>query len=111
MKKLQISLKIFEMRLMEGNNMANFPSKWLDFTTNKEIKRLRKDVNDTLSLKIEISVSIILTIIAFCFSEYIGKMKPICQTLVCISMCLIILVIFFYPCVKKYLSQKNIAIL
>ncbi len=87
--------------------MANFPSKWLDFTTNKEIKRLRKDVNDTLSLKIEISVSIILTIIAFCFSEYIGKMKPICQTLVCISMCLIILVIFFYPCVKKYLSQKK----
>lgn len=87
--------------------MPNFPSKWFDFTTNKEIKRIRKDINSTLVLKIEISTSIILTIIAFCFSEHIKNLDTIWQVCICCSMCLIVLLIFFTPYILKWISTKR----
>ena len=87
--------------------MANFPSKWFDFTTIKEIKRIRKDINSTLSLKIEIATSIILTIIAFCFSEYIHNLDTLWQVLICILTCLFVLFIFFTPNIIKMISSKK----
>lgn len=87
--------------------MANFPSKWFDFTTSKEIKRIRKDINNTLSLKIEISVSIILTIIAFLLSEHIKKLDVFWQVFICVLMCLIVLSLFFYTYVSKWCSVKR----
>ena len=87
--------------------MPNFPSKWFDFTTNKEIKRIRKDINSTLALKIEISTSIILTIIAFCFSEHIKNLDMVWQVCICFSMCLIVFLIFFTPYILKWISTKR----
>lgn len=87
--------------------MSNFPSKWFDFTTNKEIKRIRKDINNTLALKIEISSSIILTIIAFCFSEYIHTLSVIWQVCICIAICFIVFLIFFTSYILKWISIKQ----
>lgn len=88
--------------------MSNFPSKWFDFTNSKEIKRMRNDINDTLSLKIEISASIILTIVAFFFSEHIAEMTAFWQIFCCIIMCIVILLIFFFPVIRKKISiRKN----
>lgn len=87
--------------------MANFPSKWFDFTNSKEIKRMRKDLNDTLALKIEISVSIILTIVSFFFGEYFKKLNMGYQILIYSIICVIILLIFFAPNIFKYFSIKK----
>lgn len=87
--------------------MANFPSKWFDFTNSKEIKRMRKDLNDTLALKIEISVSIILTIVSFFFGEYFKKLDMGYQILIYSIICVIILLIFFAPNIFKYFSIKR----
>lgn len=87
--------------------MSNFPSKWFDFTTNKEIKRIRKEINSTLALKIEVSTSIILTIIAFCFSEYIHDLDVKWQVTICAIMSFTILLIFFTPNLLKWISIKQ----
>lgn len=87
--------------------MSNFPGKWFDFTTNKEIKRIRKDLNNTLVLKIEISTSIILTIVAFCFSEHIKKLAIGWQICFCLALCLVVLFVFFVPYIIKWISTKH----
>lgn len=86
--------------------MSHFPGEWFDFTTNKEIKRIRKDINNTLVLKIEISISIILTIVAFCFSEYINSLDMKWQICFCLALCLVVLIIFFMPYFIKWISTK-----
>ena len=87
--------------------MPNFPSKWFDFTNSKEIKRMRSDINDTLTLKIEISASIILTIITFFLSEHIGKWPFCWQLFCCVLLCVVVLLIFFIPVIKKAISIKK----
>jgi hypothetical protein len=87
--------------------MSNFPSKWFDFTNSKEIKRMRSDINDTLTLKIEISSSIILTIITLFFSDSIEKLSFIWQLFWCVMLCTIVLSIFFVPFIMKQISIKR----
>lgn len=45
------------------------PSKWYDFNNHKELRRLRKDVNDNSSLKIELTASVIIAIWTFFLAD------------------------------------------
>ena len=87
--------------------MYNFPGKWFDFTTSKEIKRMRQDVNSTLSLKIEIATSIVLTIVAFFFSEHINTLSISWQIIICTFICAVVLAIFFTPVIIKAISLRK----
>lgn len=86
--------------------MHNFPSKWFEFTNHKEIKRLRQDLNNTLSLKIEISASVIVAIISVFLQETITKAETYVKVLFCSILCLIVILIFSFPFIIK--CFKNI---
>lgn len=87
--------------------MSNFPSKWLEFTNHKEIKRLRVDINDTLSLKIQIATSIIITIIGFFLEDYIKKGSLCVKATLCILLSLIVILIFTLPSIIKYFRLRK----
>lgn len=87
--------------------MYNFPGKWFDFTTSKEIKRMRQDINRTLSLKIEIATSIVLTIVAFFFSEHINDLSIAWQIIICSLICVVVLAIFFMPVIIRAISLRK----
>lgn len=80
----------------------SFPSKWFEFSNHKELRRLRKDVNDTLELKIQTAMSIILAIIAFVFDRYIACCDLWLQILICVIFCVIVALIFIVPYIIKY---------
>lgn len=87
--------------------MNNFPSKWYDFINHKELKRLRKDINDTFSLRIEIAVSIILMIIS-CFLETQIDSWSLCSKVIwCIIFCLIVAAFFILPIVFRWYSLHH----
>ena len=87
--------------------MTNFPSKWFDFTNSKEIKRIRKDLKETLSLKIEISASLVLTIVAFYFGEYVKDFTIFWQIVFCIGLCALVVLIFSFSAIIHCISVKR----
>lgn len=87
--------------------MSNFPSKWFDFTNHKELKRLRADIKDTFSLKLQIAASVIITIITFFLDKYIHNSSWKIQCLFCVSLCIIVLLIFILPSIIAFLSLKS----
>lgn len=76
--------------------MSNSPNNWFEFLNNKELKRLRKETNNTLALKIQVSVSIILTIITFFLGENL-KLNIKYQILICVLMIFVTICIFITP--------------
>ena len=88
--------------------MANFPSKWFDFLNQKELKRLRKDVNNTYWLKIQIATSLIIAICTLVFS---GSIKDLClgwKIGICLALSFIVVLIFTLPWIIKKFSLMKI---
>ena len=87
--------------------MVNFPGKWFEFTNKKEIKRLRADINDSFSLRIQIASSIIIAIIGYFVEDYIKCGKWWIQLIICLSMCVVVSIIFFLPAIQKYYKLRK----
>lgn len=86
--------------------MSNFPSKWFDFANYKELKRLRNDVKDTFSLKIQIAASIIVAIMSFFLDGYIKEMCGKMQILFCFLICATVILIFILPSIYRFISLR-----
>lgn len=87
------------------NNMHNNPSKWYSFNNHKELKRLRKDINETLTLKIELATSITLAIISFFLSDLLKHESNCLKITICIIMCfLVFLILFLLPYLRKKIA-------
>ena len=82
--------------------MPNFPSKWFDFVNNKEIKRLRKDINNTFWLKIQICVSLLIAVLTVIFDQEINELEMKWKVTLSISICLIIFLVFS----SQYIIKK-----
>lgn len=87
--------------------MSNFPSKWYDFINHKELKRLRHDLNNTLSLRIEIAVSIILAIISFFFGKNIVNESLSMQITICSVLCVVVALLFLLPYLLNWISVRR----
>ena len=87
--------------------MANFPSKWYDFINKKEIKRLRHDLSDSYSLRVEIAASILIAIASFFLSDYVKEMCWVYQLFIYLIIATVVVCIIFIPSIKKYLSIKE----
>ena len=87
--------------------MANFPSKWYDFINKKEIRRLRYDLKDNYSLRVEIAASILIAIASFFLSDYVKDMCWVYQLLIYLLIATIVVCVIFYPLIKNYLSIKK----
>ena len=88
--------------------MANFPSKWFDFLNQKELKRLRKDVNNTLWLKIQIATSVIIAICTLIFSDSIKGLDLEWQIGISIGLSFIVILVFCMPWIIKQISLLRI---
>lgn len=87
--------------------MTSFPSKWFDFTNHKELKRLRHDINNTLSLKLQIAASVIVAIISFFMSTYLNGAEKWKQFAFCSVLCIIVGLIFILPPLISYWRLKQ----
>lgn len=87
--------------------MTNFPSKWYDFINHKELKRLRKDINGTFSLRIEIAVSIILMIVSCFLESQIASLSLCTKVILCIIFSVIIAAFFILPIVFRWYSLHH----
>lgn len=87
--------------------MSDFPGKWFDFTNQKELKRLRADVNNTLSLKIQVASSIIIAIVGFFLDDYIQCGEWWLKLIICIGMCVIVAGIFLFPSIQKWYKLRK----
>ena len=85
----------------------SFPSKWFEFSNHKELRRLRKDINDTSSLKIQIAASIMLAIVAFVFDAYITTADLCIQILICSFLCIGVALIFTLPLIIKRFKLRK----
>lgn len=74
--------------------MANFPSKWLEFSEYKEVHKLRQALTDTTSFKIELAVAIIVGIVNVFFSEELRQLPLLCKIIITFIIC--ILFIYFF---------------
>lgn len=85
----------------------DYPSKWLDFPSQKEIRRLRRDINNTTLLKMQILASVIIAIVTL-FLTNVVKDTPIqSQIILCASLCLFAALVFVAPAIiKKYKSMR-----
>lgn len=88
--------------------MANFPSKWFDFLNQKELKRLRKDVNNTLWLKIQIATSVIIAICTLIFSDSIKGLDLGWQIGISVGLSFIVILVFCMPWIIKQISLLRI---
>lgn len=87
--------------------MANFPSEWLDFSNNKEIKRLRSDINDTFSLKFQIALSVITAILSFHLDKYLQCACIWVQISACVGLCAVVVLIFVFPEIVKFFKVRR----
>ncbi len=88
--------------------MANFPSKWFDFLNQKELKRLRKDVNNTLWLKIQIATSVIIAICTLIFSDSIKGLDLGWKIGISVGLRFIVILVFCMPWIIKQISLLRI---
>lgn len=85
----------------------DYPSKWLDFPNQKEIRRLRRDINNTTLLKLQILASVIVAIITL-FLTNVVKDTPIhLQIILCVSLCLLAALIFVAPAIFKRIKSSR----
>lgn len=85
----------------------NFPSKWLDFTSHKELKRLRKDINNTKEIKIQIAASLIIAIISFYLNNSLSSADEWTQIALCLTLFLAVLAIFVAPSIINWCSMRQ----
>ena len=87
--------------------MQNFPSKWFEFTNHKELIRLRKDLNNSFALKIEIAASIIVAIVSVFLQKTIDNAETYVKILFCVVLCLFVVLIFLFPFFLKFIKNKK----
>ena len=87
--------------------MSSFPSKWFEFTNHKELRRLRRDINNTLSLKLQIASSVIIAIISFFMTEYIKECSMWVQVIFCTALCILVALVFVLPSAISYWKLKR----
>lgn len=87
--------------------MSSFPSKWFEFTNQKELRRLRRDINNTLSLKLQIASSAIIAIISFFMTEYIKARSIWVQVAFCTALCILVALVFVLPSAISYWKLKR----
>ncbi|MCM1261771.1 MAG: hypothetical protein NC313_03545 [Butyrivibrio sp.] len=80
----------------------NFPGSWLNFSEYKEIKQLRMALTETISLRIQITVSIIIAIVTLSFSGEISELDLCYKVLIILGICFLVVVIFLWPLFQKY---------
>lgn len=84
--------------------MANFPSKWFDFLNQKELKRLRRDVNNNFWLKLQIAISVVIAICSIVFSDRIKELCLVAQIILAVGLCLLVTFVFGFPFIAKRIS-------
>ena len=85
----------------------DYPSKWLDFPNQKEIRRLRRDINNTTLLKLQILASVIVAIVTL-FLTNVVKDTPIhLQIILCVALCLLTALIFVAPAIIKKIKSSR----
>lgn len=85
----------------------DYPSKWLDFPNQKEIRRLRRDINNTTLLKLQILASVIVAIVTL-FLTNVVKDTPIhLQIILCVALCLLASLIFLAPAIIKRIKSSR----
>lgn len=87
--------------------MSNFPSKWFDFSNHKELRRLHQDLNNSFSLKLEIAISIMLTIFSLFFEEKIHDWTLCTQIITYVCICLIIAVVFLWSSICAWYRNRK----
>ena len=87
--------------------MYNFPGNWFDFTVHKEIKRIRKDINNTMSLRVEIAVSIVIAVLSFFLGEYVNGLSTFWEVLIYVGITILIIGIFALPKILMMISIKK----
>lgn len=86
----------------------NHPSKWFDFVSQKELHRLRQDINNTTSLRIQVFISVLIAILSPFLSQLLSKGPIVVQIIVCATLCLLAVVVFLIPLFeKKFSTLKN----
>lgn len=86
--------------------MNIFPGRWLDFTSQKELKRLRKDISNTLSLKLQIALSVGVAIISFLLAEYITNCNMWIQIAFCVGLLVVVVLIFLFPLIIDHFRLR-----
>ena len=82
--------------------MTNFPGNWLSFSEYKEIKRLRKAMTETISLRIQITASAIITILSAFLSSKANEWS-VCSQMIFISCaCLLVIGVIWGPAIVEH---------
>lgn len=81
------------------------PSHWLNFPIQKEIKRIHHDLKNTIELKIQIAVSIILAIATIVFDDDISNTDICGRILIFVLVCITIAMVFTFP--NLYRKLRN----
>lgn len=86
--------------------MSHFPSSWFHFTDHKEIQRLRQNVTETISFKIEISVAVILAIISAFFENDLACWPLGWRIAITLVICIVVFVLFNRQMIKHWFSDS-----
>lgn len=93
--------------------MSNLPSKWMDFVNNKELKRLHADINNTMPLKIQTAISILLAILSVILSTVFKDKEEYVTISICLSLMILVVLIYLVPYIikkSKDSSTRNVFI-
>lgn len=92
--------------------MTNFPGNWLNFSEYKEIKRVREALTETITLKVQITMSAFIAIGSAFFGN-VASGWPVCrQVLFVFVACLLIAGVIWEPdiynCCKGFGAKNDI---
>ena len=82
-----------------------FPSKWLEFSAQKELRRLRNDITDKTELKTQIAASFIVAVLTIVLEKYITDCIGVLAFCICIAV--IIALIFLLPYFLRLISNLH----
>lgn len=88
--------------------VPNFPSEWLAFTTNKEIKRLRQEISDTNKLRVQIAISVVIAVLSFYLEDEVSDWNPVGQWLFVVAVCVSVILTFLLPRFFAYCKLRRI---
>lgn len=93
--------------------MANFPSKWYDFVTAKEIKRIRRDMNDKRLQLVQLIMAFLTSVLTPIYSQFVDRLEIWQSVLIWVAFCIYIAIVLFLPYITsafKSLLVSNILV-
>lgn len=87
--------------------MSNFPSRWFDFISHKELTRLRKEMSNTFELKIQIATSVIIAIVSLFLDDFVTSATLKVKIIVCSVLCFLVAFVFLFPMIWKFFKTPK----